>query len=273
MYYLSNLIYFNIKLPLTGLNIAITRAEEQSSETSILFQNNGARVYDMPALIIVPPDDLSLLDNELTNINDFDWIFFSSANGVKSVVNRLRIKHQSIFDVLKSVKIAVVGKKTEQCLRELNVEPDFCPSNYVAESLINEFPYPFEGLKIFLPRVQSGGRAYLFDKLTGEGANVLQVPSYESKCPENIPEETLQALKQKTIHAIVFTSGKTVKNSAFLLCKYLGPNWIELVKGIKTISIGPQTSKVCLDIFKKVDKQAEIYDLDGLLKACEDVFS
>ena len=79
------------EMALIDKNIIITRAQEQSSEAREIFRKNGAQVFDLPSLVIGPPDDWAPLDVALKKISTFDWIFFSSANGVKNVEDRMKI--------------------------------------------------------------------------------------------------------------------------------------------------------------------------------------
>ncbi|KGG13261.1 MULTISPECIES: uroporphyrinogen-III synthase [Prochlorococcus] len=253
---------------LSGKKIVITRSQDQQSEARYAFEAVGALVYDLPALVIGPPDKWTLLDNALLELDSFHWIIFSSSNGVQAVESRLNLKDRSLVDLPTNLKIAAVGRKTARSLKDIDVSVDFIPPQFVAESLIENFPVSGLGLKVLLPRVQSGGRKFLSESFIKAGAKVVQVPAYESRCPDNIPQETIHALKQKEVNIIAFTSGKTVANTASLLEKYFGKNWQKILVDIQIISIGPQTSISCIDYFKRVDAEAEPHDLDGLVNAC-----
>ena len=254
-----------IKFPLIKKNIVITRSKEKISDVKKLFQQKGAKIFDLPALIIDFPDNLDPLDDALKEINQFHWIIFSSSNGIKFVDNRLRDKGLCLKDFSKTSKIAVVGEKTSHTLMDLGIQADYIPPNFIAESLISNFPVSGYGLRILIPRVQSGGRNLIAEEFRNSGAYVLEVAAYESKCPESIPLETINAFQQNNIDAIIFSSGKTVKNSAYLLEKEFGEEWLKIFKDIKIFSIGPQTSLECKKIFGRVDKEATKYSFDGLL--------
>ena len=238
-----------IKSPLFEKNIVITRSKENISKVKKIFEEKGATIFDLPALIIEYPDNLDPLDNALKEIHQFHWIIFSSSNGIKFVENRLRDNGLSLKDFSKSLKIAVVGKKTSETLNQLGVKADYIPPDFIAESLITNFPVSAYGLRVLLPRVQSGGRSYIAEEFTNSGAHVLEVAAYESKCPKSIPTETVKAFNSNNIDAIIFSSGKTVINSAYLLEKEFGKEWLTIFKDIKLFSIGPQTSLVCKKIF------------------------
>ena len=255
-------------LPLKGRTIIITRAENKQAEAKTLFAKFGANVLDLPALVIGPPDNWSHLDNAMLSLNQFDWIVFSSSNGVMACNSRLRIIGKSLAKDFPDLKIAVVGKKTALTLNNIGVIPTFVPPEYVAESLVDNFPFNKNTSSILLPRVQSGGRSFLADEFRKHNLAVLEVPAYESCCPSTIPAETVCALQSGLVDAIAFTSGKTVIHTAHLLEKYFGNEWESKLKEIKIISIGPQTSISCKKLFKRISKEANPHDLDGLVSAC-----
>ena len=253
---------------LEGKTVVITRAEGQSGEFRQLFEKLGAKVLDLPALVIGPPDDWGPLDDALNELENFHWLIFSSANGVRAVEERLKKKNLSLSKHPKSLKFAVVGRKTSQCLKEYGVVADFIPPAYVADSLIHNFPVSGAGLKILLPRVQTGGRTILAESFTASGAQVIEVSAYESCCPKSIPEETINALQNLEVDAITFTSGKTALHTAKLLTDYFGNQLQKKLNKVKLISIGPQTSLSCRKYFQRVDKEAKPHDINGLIDAC-----
>ncbi len=255
-------------LPLLGKTVVVTRSQGQQAEARYLFETQGAKVLDLPALVIGPPDDWSPLDEALEELDHFHWIIFSSANGVNAVQHRLQLLGSSLSKKPKSLKIAVIGKKTARVLETYGICPDFIPPKFVADSLIDNFPVSAWGLRILLPRVQSGGRTLLADALGKAGARVQEVAAYESSCPKDIPPETSQAIINRTVNAIVFTSGKTAAHTAQLLKKFLGDHWLEKLIDIKLVSIGPQTTICCKKYFDRLDEEASNHDLDGLLEAC-----
>ena len=256
------------EMSLTDKKIIITRAQEQTSEARKIFRKNGAEVFDLPSLVIGPPDDWAPLDDALKKISTFDWIIFSSANGVRNVEDRMREIGLSLSKISKTIQIAAVGRKTASLLSDMDAEISFVPPSFVADSLLDYFPQNQKGLKLFIPRVQTGGRSILSDSFKLKGAEVTEVAAYESSCPKDIPQKTIDALNSGQIDIIAFTSGKTVINTVSLFNKYFGGNWVKLIEKIKLVSIGPQTTISCKKLIRKPDKEAEPHDLEGLLKAC-----
>ena len=125
-------------LPLTGKTVVITRSQDQQAEARALFENQGARVLDLPALVIGPPDEWAPLDDALQDIENFHWIIFSSSNGVMAVEQRLQLIGTSLAGLSKSFKVAAVGRKTARFLESRDVIPDFVPPKFSADS----FPQP-----------------------------------------------------------------------------------------------------------------------------------
>ena len=259
--------------PLINRTVVVTRAANQQGEAKSLLEAEGARVLDLPALVIGPPDDWGPLDDALDELEDFHWLVFSSANGVQAVEQRLQQRGSCLARRPDSLKIAAVGRKTAALLDGLGAPADFVPPRFVADSLIENFPVSGFGLRMLLPRVQSGGRTLLADVFAEAGVRVVEVAAYESRCPETMPEPTAEAIAAKDVDVICFSSGKTASHSAQLLLQRFGERWSEHIATVKLISIGPQTSQSCHEHFGRVDAEADPHDLDGLVAACRDAFS
>ena len=196
-------------------------------------------------------------------------MIFSSANGVQAVDERLRLQGSSLGRRPAGLRIGAVGRKTARLLDHLGAPADFVPPDFVADSLIDHFPVSGWGLRLLLPRVQSGGRTLLAEAFGEAGARVVEVPAYESRCPADMPETTATAMASGEVDAITFSSGKTVIHTAALLQKTLGSETAaRAMSSIALVSIGPQTSQRCLEQFCRVDQEATPHDLDGLTQAC-----
>lgn len=252
-------------LPLKGQNILVTRAAEQSSQFSHLLLEQGANVLEMPALEIRPPSSWQGLDDAIANLTQFDWLILTSANGVESFFNRLATLGKDAR-ALSKVKIAVVGKKTAATLKQQGLQADFIPPEYVADALCDHFPEALEGKKILFPRVETGGREVLVKELTQRGATVIEVAAYESGCPETIDSHLKTALQEHKINIITFASSKTVQNF-YTLIQPICHDPLTLLEKVSIASIGPQTSKTCLELFGRVDLEAKEYTLEGLTDA------
>jgi uroporphyrinogen-III synthase len=100
---------------------------------------------------------------------------------------RLRRRGRSLAHRPSGLRIAAVGRKTAQRLDDLGAPADFVPPAFVADSLIEHFPCSAWGLRLLIPRVQSGGRTLLAEAFAEAGARVVEVAAYETGCPPGLP--------------------------------------------------------------------------------------
>lgn len=255
--------------PLQGKTVLVTRSAGQSSQFRALLQVQGATVVEMPALVIRPPRSWQGLDQAIAQRSEFDWLVLTSSNAVNYFVERLQ--HQGLDpQELSKLKLAVVGRKTAKCLESWGLVPDLVPPNYIADDLVAHFPQSVAGQRVLFPRVESGGRAVLVQELTAAGARVVEVPAYESGCPDGVDPEVAQALQSQQIDLITFASAKTVKHFCQLLAQEFGEGWVEVIQSMGVASIGPQTSVACEQWLGRVDVEAQEYTLEGLTQALID---
>lgn len=254
-------------LPLAGKTILVTRSVGQSSQFSDRLQLEGATVIEMPALEIGPPSNWQALDNAIANLSDFNWLILTSTNGVDYFFERLGTQGKDAR-ALAGVKIAMVGEKTAQSLKQRSLQPDFIPPDFVADSLVEHFPEPLSGKKILFPRVETGGREVLVKELSAKGAEVIEVAAYQSRCPVAIAPAALDALQRRAVDVITFASSKTVQ----CFCQLLEAHSGAILDGVCIASIGPQTSKTCVSLLGRVDVEAEEYTLEGLLKSLKRIY-
>jgi uroporphyrinogen III methyltransferase/synthase len=253
------------RLPLQGITVLVTRAAGQSSQFTELLEGEGAKVVEMPALEITPPSSWEELDEAIANLSGFDWLILTSSNGVDYFCDRL-LSQGKDTRALAGIQIAAVGKKTAASLKERGLQPDFIPPDFVADSLVENFPEPLAGKIVLFPRVESGGREALVQGMQAQGARVREVAAYQSGCPTQIEPAALDALQQQRVDVITFASSKTAKHFLQLLKQSL-PNETELSRLLANpaiASIGPQTSLTCRQLFGRVDVEAQEYTLEGL---------
>jgi uroporphyrinogen-III synthase len=253
-------------LPLFEKTIVVTRAAGQSSQFSYSLQNFGAKVIEMPTIEIVAPSNWAELDRAIATLTEFDWLILTSTNAVDYFFERLASQLQDVRG-LAAIKIAVVGEKTAQRLRQRGLQPDFIPPEFVADAMVVNFPESVEGKKILFPRVETGGRDVLVRAFSDRGAIVTEVAAYQSICPKIPDAKAIAAIQDHSVHLITFASSKTVKHFCELLQKAIGDNWTEYLNTLKFASIGPQTSKTCRALLGRVEIEASEFTLDGLIKA------
>ena len=257
----------NSQKPLSGKTVLVTRAAGQSSKFTELLTAEGATVLELPALVIGPPSSWDALDAAIAHFNAnspayFNWLILTSANGVNFFFERLQAKGKTADDIGRT-KIAVVGKKTAASLEKYGLQPDLIPPDFVADSLVSHFRESLNGKRILFPRVETGGRDVLVQELTQQGAEVVEVPAYESRCPDAIAPEISEALQRHKIDVITFASSKTVQNF-WNLTQFLGK---DVLDNVCIASIGPQTSETCRQLLGRLDLEAEEYTLEGLTEA------
>lgn len=271
---------------LTGKTVLVTRSASQSQKFNQLLEQEGATIIEMPTLVITPPSSWAGLDYAIANLAHFDWLILTSSNGVDYFFKRL-LNNGKDARALVGIKIAVVGKKTAASLKQHNLQPDFIPPNFVADSLVEHFPESLTNKQVLFPRVETGGREVLVKELTEKGAQVVEVAAYESGCPDYMAPAILDAWQQRAIDIVTFASSKTVKNFYKLLKQafnsstdtnlpYLNPDAEQsaplktldsLLQDVCIASIGPQTSESCRQLLGRVDVEAVEYTLEGLTEA------
>lgn len=254
----------------SGESILVTRAVGQSDTFVQQLCEKGAQAIALPALEIKPPSTWQLLDQQLARITDFDWLIFTSANGVEFFMNRLKTQGDP-FQALAALKVAVVGQKTALKLKAYGLTPDFIPPKFISDSLVEHFPDRdhLPDAQILYPCLEDERRELLIRELTQLGAIVVDVPAYRSACPSAIAPDALAALKQG-IDIVTFASPKTARCFLRLLevtQAHRGASPHQVLQNVAIASIGPLTSATCQDLFGRVDIQPEEYSLDGLMSA------
>jgi uroporphyrinogen III methyltransferase/synthase len=224
--------------PLFGRKIVVTRAREQASDFAETLAEAGADVIEFPTIEIVPPKSWAELDLALDKLSTYDWIVFTSVNGVGYFVKRLFDRGMDVRD-LKGLKILAIGPKTADAVRALGVRVDFVPKEYRAESIIEGMKDSVAGKKILIPRAKVA-REILPDEMRRLGAEVTIAECYETIRPESRKEEVRAMFDGKRIDAVTFTSSSTVEN---FVSMWGGGEAVKMLDGVAVASIGPITSE------------------------------
>ncbi|MBD2300433.1 uroporphyrinogen-III synthase [Nostoc sp. FACHB-190] len=253
------------KLPLSSVTVVVTRAAEQSDQFVALLEQMGATALSMSCLCIAPPTSYAKLDDAIASLNQFDWLIFTSTNGVDYFLERLTNLGFNTSTLTK-IKIAVVGQKTAARLQAYNLTADFSPPEFVSDSLIASFPNRdnLKDTKILYPQLEAGGRENIVEELTLLGAEVQAVPTYQSNCTTEIPPLIAKAFQADKIDVVTFASPKTV-GCFYQLIKSIHTE--SVLENICIASIGPVTSNACRSILNRVDVEANPYSLEGLIAA------
>lgn len=258
----DELAWFDQK-PLFGKRIVITRARAQASSLVSQLTQLGAHCIEIPTIKIIPPKDLSPLKQAIENISGYQWLVFTSVNGVKFFFDTL-------FDMGKDVrclghlKFACIGPVTKERLKDYGIISDILPETYRAESVIEAFStQDIKEKKVLLPRAKVA-RTILPEELVKMGAVVDEVTAYETRLDDDKKEELISALKTHEIDAVTFTSSSTVSNFMDLLADQ---DVKALLKDIIFASIGPITSDTARDSGIEPDIEAQDFTIPGLIDA------
>ncbi len=257
--------------PLFGRRIVVTRARAQASEFVKLLTEQGAACLECPTIRVEAPDDFSRLDACLQSLSSYDWLVFTSVNGVDLFFKRLFEKGLDARS-LHGVKTAVIGPATRDRLLSFGVRSDIMPESYRAESVVAAFrDREMKGKRVLLPRAAEA-RPVLPRELKAMGALVDEIPVYFTRQDTSSADILLSALKEGRVDAITFTSSSTVKNFRALLPDDQA-EVDRLLRNVVLASIGPVTTETAGQEGFEVQVTADDYTIAGLTGAIIDYFA
>ncbi len=247
------------KRPLFGKRIVVTRTRKQAGGLSAELGRLGADVFELPTIRIEPPKDLLEFGQLVQDAHSYDWIVFTSPNGVNAFFEMF----YKIFNDAREiggVRIAAIGPATAARVREFHLHVDLQPTEYVAEAVVKAFQKDssIENQRILLARAEQA-RDVLPKELAKLGAIVDEGIAYRTVPETEDASGALARFRAEGADLITFTSSSTVEN--FLALKLPWP------ADLKTVSIGPVTSKTMREHGLKVDVEARQYDIPGLTQA------
>jgi uroporphyrinogen III methyltransferase/synthase len=256
----DTLRWFDAK-PLFGKGVVITRPERQADDLARLLAAQGANPIAFPTISITEPADWSEMDRALTNLESYDWLIFTSANGVHFFFERLRQKGMDICD-LKGIKIACIGPATARQIEDRGIRVDLVPDEFIAEGLLKSFTsMNLSGKKILIPRAVRA-RDILPQGLKKQGAYVDVVTAYQTIQSGRRKEELTGYLDAGEVDVITFTSSSTVTN----FVEIMGQGFI-LPDHVKIACIGPVTAATAVKAGFQVDIRQEEYTMEGLIQS------
>jgi uroporphyrinogen III methyltransferase/synthase len=268
------------KKPLFGQRILVTREYSEGFE---LLEELGAEIIEFPTIEVVPPDRWEELDNSIDKIGSYNWLIFTSANGIKFFFKRFFEKNRDIRD-LKGIRICAIGSKTASEIRKYGLKVDLVPEEFNAEGLIEAFmkeiekmrspeakkkpnlsisqlpkfstSKPLNGLRVLMPRAEVA-REIFPEKIRELGGEIDVVTAYRAIKPEIHGKRLRRFLKEGKISIATFTSAATFNN--FL--SIMDNDAQELLKDVAIAVIGPVAAKAVEKAGLKVNimpKQATI---------------
>ncbi|MGQ9857312.1 MAG: uroporphyrinogen-III C-methyltransferase [Thermodesulfobacteriota bacterium] len=250
-------------LPLWGKRILVTRAREQASDLAQRLRLLGAQAVEFPTISIGPPSDLDLLDRAISQLGDYQWVVFTSPNGVRWFFERLREKGKDCR-ALAGLSIAVIGPGTEKALERRGLRADLVPAEFRAEALAEALSeVDLKGKRVLVARAEEA-RDVLPMALLELGALVNVVPVYKTVLPQPREGQLESILAGGSLDAITFTSSSTVRNLVALAgveCLH------KLLDGVTVACIGPVTAQTARQHGIDPHVVASNYTIEGLVEA------
>ncbi len=247
--------------PLFGKRIVVTRAREQASELKRLLEESGAQVLQFPTIEIAPPLSYDSLDRAIHTT--YDWLIFTSTNGVAAYFDRLFALGRDTR-ALAGTKIAAVGQTTAADLRARGIAPDVIPERFISTELLPLLAQDQHGIRTAVIRAETGNDA-LINELRRRGGQVDLAIAYRTIAADLDLEELRKLIATDAIDAVTFTSASTVEH---FFAKLTEEERARILQHAKIASIGETTSAAIRKHGKEPDivaKNATILDLHVVL--------
>ena len=261
--------------PLEGRTVIITRARAQAAEFVAELERYGARVVACPTIEIVEPESYAPLDEAIDNLYGYDWLVFTSVNGVNHFMWRMEATGHDVSE-LDDLRVCAIGEATADRLRDAQVHVDVVPDEFKAEGvfagLVNYLGGrdKLSGLNFLIPRA-AVARDYLPRALEEAGARVDTVAAYRTVSPKTTDRARIEAmLVGGGVDCITFTSSSTVTNFAQL---FDTTDLSELLNGVKVACIGDITAQTAATYGLHTDIQPNEYTIPALARAIADHYS
>ncbi|MFN2453102.1 MAG: uroporphyrinogen-III synthase [Pyrinomonadaceae bacterium] len=264
-----------VKQPLANRTIVITRARAQAADFVAALEQDGARVVSCPTIEIVEPESYAQLDDAIENLYGYDWIVFTSTNGVDFFLRRLETLGHDITE-LDEARVCAVGAATAERLSEAQVHVDVVPQEFKAEGVFAALELFVGGrehlssLRFLIPRA-AVARDYLPRTLEAVGARVDIATAYRTVRPETSERGRVEALLAGgAVDCIAFTSASTVKNFAQLFDTH---DLRELLNGVGVACIGDITAQAAAEFNLRTDIQPTESTVPALARAISAYFA
>jgi len=261
----EKLIWFDNR-PLSGKRILVTRSRSQASALSQLFIERGARPVELSAIDIQMKGDYGKLDKAILNLKQYDWLVFTSVNGVDAFWQRLRVLNQD-SRALHSLKIGAIGPVTAEALADKSITADYVPEVYTGAGVIEGMKkHNITGQRFLLPRADIAD-SEIVDGITGLGASADEVTAYWTLPATEAMAKARAMLATGQIDVITFASSSTVSN----LVKAFDGESLN-IGGAKVACIGPKTAQTATDAGLSIDIIAGQATIPAMVAAIEEYF-
>jgi uroporphyrinogen III methyltransferase/synthase len=248
--------------PLFGQRVVVTRSREQAATLSAKLQDLGADVLEVPTIKLEAPTQRQDLVDALLELNSYDWLVFTSPNGVTTFFEYFFRQFHDMRDI-GGARIAAVGPATANKLKELHLQVDLMPDEALAANIAEAFSEfeSIENLKICLLRAEVAN-SELPTALEAMGAIVDDIACYKTVPETEDPAGTAARLQESGADWLTFTSGSTVEH---FHTRFNLPQLLKKFPAMKIASIGPETSKALAELKVGPTIEAEEHTIDGLV--------
>lgn len=245
--------------PLFGQTVLVTRPAHQADAMAAKLSALGADVLYQPAIEITEPADWSPVDAVIAGLADFDWLVFSSANGVEYFFRRLFALGHDLRKI-GSAKLAAIGPATVEALTAYHLNADVSPDAYRAEALAEALAPHAKGKRFFLARA-SRGREVLAEMLASAGGIVRQAVVYNSTDVATPSPEIVEALNAGRIDWTTVTSSAIARSLVNLFGDALSKT--------KLVAISPVTAEVLSELGHPPSVVANTFTAEGIIEGIQ----
>lgn len=248
--------------PLFGQRILVTRPTDDLDRSAADLEALGAEVIAAPTVQILPVEDARPLDDTIERLAEFDWLVFTSSNGVKAFFRRLIEVRGLDLRAVGHLKLAAIGPSTAEALASFHLNADLVPASYRSEALAEALASRVAGQKVLLARADRG-RDVLREVL-GPIAHVEQVAVYRNADAQELPSMARDRLASGAVDWLTLTSTAITERLHTLLPSDALPR---IGRQIRLASISPVTTEAATRLGWTVAVEAEEYTWAGLVRA------
>lgn len=241
---------------LKGKKVLITRGEEDSGAFASSIACNGGIPINLPLIRFQACDLTDVEKQMISSVHTYDWLVFTSKNGVDYYFQQYKEKSLP--------KIAVIGKQTEEHLKQYGHSSDFVPSKFVAETFVQEFIPLLRKEERVLVIKGNLARTVIRDHIRNFGCICDEVILYKNEMPQESEEKLHQLLLTEEVQLVTFTSSSTVQHFMRIVNRY---QLYEKINKLTFACIGPIAKKTAEECGLSVAICAEVYTMEGLLQA------
>lgn len=260
--------------PLSGRTVVITRARAQADEFVTQLERYGARVVVCPTIEIAALENYERLDEAISHLYGYDWLIFTSVNGVKHFLDRLHALGLDVSEI-DELRVCAIGAATAEKLQEARVHVDIVPQEFRAEGIFTALEQflggstALSGLNFLVPRA-AVARDYLPRALEESGARVDVVPAYRTTVPGDLDRGRIAAILAAGTDCIAFTSPSTVRNLGLL---FDTQDLSQVLDGVVVASIGDVTAQAAVEHGLRPEIQPKQFTIPALARSIAEYFA